>query len=111
MTTVFTAQDSTRVGYAKSILEAAGIVCFIQNEHTQTLGVSLLGYSHTPILDPALCVVDENRVEEAKALLQEHFGAAVGNDEWLCPACKESNPASFDLCWNCQTAKPLCPQS
>ncbi len=106
MTTVFTDQDCTRVGYARSILESAGIACFIQNENTQTLGVSLLGYSHTPILDPALCVVDETRVEEARTLLQQHFGIEAGNSEWLCPSCKESNPASFELCWNCQAAKP-----
>ncbi len=106
MTTVFTDQDSTRVGFARNILESAGIACFVRNENTQTLGVSLLGYSHAAILDPALCVVDDGSVEEARALLREHFGPEVEKTEWTCPACKESNPASFDLCWNCQTAQP-----
>ena len=106
MTTVFTDQDSTRVGFARNILESAGIACFVQNENTQTLGVSLLGYSHAAILDPALCVVDDGSVEEARTLLREHFGPEVEKAEWTCPACKESNPASFDLCWNCQTAQP-----
>src|SRR5206468_2815359 len=23
--------------------------------------------------------------------------------EWKCPACHESNPANFELCWNCGT--------
>jgi hypothetical protein len=105
MTPVFVDPDSTRVGFAKNILESAGIASFIQNENTRTLGPSIFGFSHTPLNDPRLCVVDEERAEEAVALLREHFGPAGNASEWLCPSCKESNPASFEVCWKCQAAK------
>jgi len=106
MKPVFVDTDSTRVGFAKNILESAGIACFVQNENTRTLGMSVMGFSHTPLNDPVLCVLSEDRIEEARNLLREHFGTAVDAGEWPCPACKESNPASFDLCWNCQATKP-----
>jgi len=106
MKPVFVDTDSTRVGFAKNILESAGIACFVQNESTPTLGMNVFGFSQTPLNDPVLHVMDEGRIEEARNLLREHFGTAVDAGEWPCPACKESNPASFDLCWNCQAAKP-----
>jgi len=104
MTAVFVDPDSTRVGFAKNILESAGIASFIQNENTRTLGPNIFGFSHTPLNDPLLCVVDEGRAEEAVALLREHFGPAANASEWVCPVCKESNPASFEVCWKCQAA-------
>ena len=106
MTPVFADPDSTRVGFAKNILEAAGIGSYIQNENSRALGTNFFGLSHTPSNDPLLCVVDETRAEEAKALLREHFGAAGNGSEWLCRECKESNPAAFEVCWKCQAAKP-----
>ena len=106
MTSVFTDQDSTRVGFARNILESAGIACFVQNENTQTLGVSLIGFSHAAILDPSLCIVDDERIDEARELLMEHFRPKVETGDWHCTSCNESVPASFDLCWNCQNAKP-----
>lgn len=107
MTPVFVDRDLTRVGFARNILESVGISCFMQNENTRSLGVSVLGFSNPALLDPALYVTDEAQVEKARELLREHFPAtAEGAAEWTCPACQESNPAAFDLCWKCQAAKP-----
>lgn len=107
MTPVFVDTDLTRVGFAKNILESAGISCFVQNENTRSLGVSIIGFSNPALLDPTVFVTDESQVEAAKELLREHFATAGGAAaEWTCPACKESNPPSFDECWKCQTAKP-----
>lgn len=107
MTPVFVDTDLTRVGFAKNILESAGISCFVQNENTRSLGVSVIGFSNPALLDPALFVTDDSQVEAARELLREHFSAASNvAAEWACPECKESNPSSFDECWKCQTAKP-----
>ena len=105
MKAVFVDPDSTRVGFARNILESAGIASFIQNENTRTLGPNLFGFSQTPLNDPRLCVVDEGRADEAVAILREHFAATVNSRDWLCTACKESNPASFEVCWKCQAVK------
>jgi hypothetical protein len=102
MTRVFVDQDLTRVAFARNLLEAEGIPCFIQNENTRTLGPSIAGYSYTQLLDPALCIVDESHLETAKKLIEEHFkNTQAEGPEWQCNGCKESNPASFDLCWSC----------
>jgi len=105
MKAVFVDPDSTRVGFARNILESAGIASFIQNENTRTLGPNLFGFSYTALNDPRLCVVDEGRADEAVAMSREHFGPAGNASEWLCNACKESNPASFEVCWKCQAVK------
>ncbi|MFO1483586.1 MAG: DUF2007 domain-containing protein [Verrucomicrobiaceae bacterium] len=105
MKPVFVDPDLTRVGFAKNILESGGIACFIQNENTRTLGPNLFGYSYTALLDPVLCVLDDRQVDLAKDLLHEHFGSTIAGGDWVCSSCKESNPASFELCWNCQAPK------
>lgn len=107
MTAVFVDKDLTRVGFAKDILESAGIHCFMQNENTRSLGVSVLGFSNPALLDPALYVTDDAQADAARELLKEHFATpAEDGAEWICPACKEANPAAFDLCWKCQSARP-----
>lgn len=106
MTPVFVDPDLARVGFAKNIVESAGISCFMQNENTRSLGVSVIGFSNPALLDPALYVTDDTQVEAARELLREHFAAAPSTAvEWTCPACKESNPASFEVCWKCQAAQ------
>jgi hypothetical protein len=102
MRDLLTSLDSTRLGYYRSILEEAGIAAFIRNETTaQLVNIFIMP------MQPTLCVVNDEDYEAAGALLRSHLASDVGAfAEWVCPGCKESNPASFDLCWHCQAAKP-----
>jgi len=102
MKQIFVDPDLTRVSFARNLLEAEGIACFIQNENTRTLGPSVAGYSYTQLLDPALCVLDETQWEKAAEIIQTHFkNSTADGPEWQCKGCQELNPAAFDLCWNC----------
>ncbi|WP_395746334.1 putative signal transducing protein [Prosthecobacter sp.] len=105
MRDLITSLDSARLGFYKSILDEAGIVSFIRNETTAQLTNIFIGP-----LQPTLCLVDEADFEQASALLRPHQMSDethfTAEEDWLCPACKESNPASFEVCWKCQTAKP-----
>lgn len=102
MRDLITSIDSTRLGFFKSILDEAEIPCFIRNETTAQLANIFIGP-----LQPTLCLLNDADYEEASALLREHQSPQVmSSEEWLCPACKESNPASFELCWKCQASKP-----
>lgn len=103
MKAVFVHPDSTMVGHRQSILESAGIDCFIQNEHTSaTFGAGALGLVKLPIFDPVLCIVDDTRYEEALALLRDAPGmASEARADWPCPKCGESVPGNFEACWNC----------
>lgn len=103
MRDLITSIDSTRLGFFKSILDEAEIACFIRNETTAQLTNIFIGP-----LQPTLCLVEDADFERASALLAPHQseGAASSAEDWLCRECKESNPASFEVCWKCQTAKP-----
>jgi hypothetical protein len=108
MKPIFTHHDPTVVGFKKSILEQAGVACFIQNENTSaSLGAGFLGLVQSPVFDPVLFVTDDARYEEALALLKSVAtpDPAVRPD-WRCPACGETVPGNFDTCWNCSQSAP-----
>lgn len=103
MRELYTSIDSSRIGFYKSVLDEAGIPCFIQNETTSQL-VNMLAM----VFQPTLCIINDEQYEQALALLRPLHDQAppLSEEEWTCPACKESNPATFDLCWKCQAARP-----
>src|SRR5262249_29258606 len=105
MKTVFVHPDPTVVGLKKSVLEEAGIDCFIQNENTSaTLGAGVMGLVQSPIFDPVLCIVDDSRYDEAVALLKTSAEPSlVVRADWRCPKCGEIVPGNFDTCWNCSS--------
>jgi hypothetical protein len=101
MRQVYSSQDSTQVGYYKSILDEAGIPSFIRNENSNNPEVSGAGFW------PALCVTEDAYYDEAIRLLKSRqVSDAARVDEWKCPTCSEINPPNFELCWNCNTLRP-----
>ena len=98
--------DPSVVGYHKSILEDAGIACFIRNEHSSAVfGAGALGLVQSPIFDPVLCIVDDDRYEEAVGLLKDVLiPENAERPDWVCPTCGETIPGSFEVCWNCPDA-------
>jgi hypothetical protein len=102
MKEVFSHPDPTVVGLKKSLLEEAGIDCFIRNEHSSaTFGAGALGLVQSPIFDPSLCIVDDSRYAEAMAALKT--AAKSDRADWRCPKCGETVPGKFETCWNCST--------
>jgi hypothetical protein len=101
MRQVYTSQDSTQVGYYKSILDEAGILSFIQNENNNNTAVAGAAFL------PSLCVVDDKDYERAVGILKsKQVMASRTGPEWTCPSCLEKNPANFDSCWNCDSLRP-----
>lgn len=101
MKELYTNMDSSRIGMYKSILDEAGIACYIQNENTAQL-VNMI----SPIFQPTLCILDDERYDEAVALLKPlNFNEAQDLADWNCAKCGESNPGSFEVCWNCESEK------
>jgi hypothetical protein len=108
MKEVFVHHDPTVVGFKKSLLDAASIDSFIRNENTSaTFGAGAFGSVQSPVFDPVLCIIDDQRYDEAMSLLKAatEAPASTGAD-WLCPKCGESVPTNFDACWNCSSTKP-----
>jgi len=102
MIELFRERDYTIVGYYQSLLEAEGIQTFVRNESLSSTEVSI------PTFCPALCIMNDEDHARALDILREHTlpeRTAVSPADWTCPACQESNPGNFDLCWSCETPR------
>jgi hypothetical protein len=96
---VYSARNPTQVGFYKQVLDDAGIPSFIRNENPPDPGV--------PIFDPTLCVINDGDYEQAIALIKaRHEEESQPRADWKCPSCSEINPGNFEICWQCQTARP-----
>ncbi|MGH9562568.1 MAG: DUF2007 domain-containing protein [Terracidiphilus sp.] len=99
MKEIFTHIDSARVGLFKSLLEEAGIGCFVRNE----ISTNMVTAVPIPALYPALCVVDDADFDRAVAILRDYQKVSLPlGGEWTCPHCQALVPASFDSCWKCE---------
>jgi hypothetical protein len=104
MKEVFVHPDSVRVGLCKSLLEQAGIACFIRNEHSHHAFTGI----PVPVFYPALCVNNDADLPAALALVKASQNAEeTEGSEWQCPTCGESVPPGFDICWNCEAGHPI----
>jgi len=102
MREVFVHQDSTRVGFFKSVLDEADIPNLIRNEFSNTL---LTGMP-SPIFFPALCVVHDADYDRALGLLREFADEPPSHSpDWCCPQCHAEVPGNFDSCWQCGLAR------
>ena len=101
MRQVYTSQDSSQVGYYKSILDEAGIASFIRNENSNNPEMAGADFF------PALCVIEDADYDKAIDLLKSlQTENPVHVEEWKCPSCSEINPPNFGSCWNCNTLQP-----
>ncbi len=98
MKEIFSNMDPSQVGLYKSMLDEAGIACFVRNDSTGSIAALPI-----PVFNPTLCVVDDVDYDRAKAVL-DSFRAPVSTAgaEWVCPQCGSKVPAGFDTCWNCE---------
>jgi hypothetical protein len=108
MRPVFVHSDPTVVGLKKSLLEGAGIDCFIQNENSSAnFGAGFFWAIQSPVFDPVLCIIDDSRFDEAMSLLETTPAPSVEEGaDWRCPKCDETIPGNFEMCWNCSEDKP-----
>ncbi|MEM9480584.1 MAG: DUF2007 domain-containing protein [Verrucomicrobiota bacterium] len=99
MKEVYSHYDFARVGYYKSILEEAGIQCFVRNQNAE-LG-PLGGVLSDSI--PSLCVMDPDNHRIAKQILSSHEfpeEEVVTIPAWTCN-CGADVPEGYDSCWSC----------
>ena len=96
-------RDPAVVGFHKSILESAGIACYVRNEHTSaSLGAGMFGMAQSHLFDPVLCIVDDDRFDDAVQLIGDTTNASnPAGVDWKCPKCSEMIPGCFETCWNC----------
>lgn len=88
-----------------ALLEQQRIPAMLLNENVAgTPGV--LPFNPGMTVDAEVWVLDAGLADRCARLIAEFqaAGSAPVNgpgDAWVCPACREENPAGFDLCWSC----------
>ena len=96
---VHTARNVVEAAHLRSVLEAAGIACFVRNE-----GLSG-AIGELPFVEcwPEVWVVHNRDVLEARGLIDSvvHATAAPPSDDWICRDCGERVEGQFDACWRC----------
>ena len=109
MKEVFSSASPASVALRKTVLENAGILCFVRNETSQQAiarGV-MLAFFPVPDFWPTLCVMNEEDFPAAMDVLRDvaDEGAAAW-PEWKCSRCGEMVPGHFTQCWNCDQKDP-----
>lgn len=82
------------------LLEDAGVLVHVKNEHTS----SLAGEIPFSQVFPEVWVADPND-PTAKAILTEHLerkSHSADGPGRRCSACGEESPSNFEVCWKCR---------
>ncbi|MEI9897448.1 MAG: DUF2007 domain-containing protein [Chthoniobacter sp.] len=109
MKEVFRASSPARVGLCQSVLENAGIPCFVRNETMQQAipGGLVVAFVPLPEFWPILCVLQDEDYPEAMELLHSARETPPPvSREWRCAACAEIVPGNFTSCWKCEAPQP-----
>ena len=82
------------------MLVQAGIRTRVFNQNA----AGALGELPVDAAQPQLWVEDDNRLDEARKLVESFQTADIRGYPWTCRECRESNPVTFETCWNCGLA-------
>lgn len=66
--------------------------------------VGALGELPVDAAQPQVWVEDDHRLDDARRLIESYQLANIRGAPWTCRECGESNPVTFETCWNCGLA-------
>jgi hypothetical protein len=99
MKKLYTHENRMIVFNLKNVLRAEGIETIVVNEFAAGGAGDLATFDTWP----ELWVEDDDKLEQAQAIVQGILTSRTAND-WICRVCQEPNDASFQYCWNCGQA-------
>ena len=99
MKKLYTHENRMIVFNLKNVLQAEGVDTIVVNEFAAGGAGDLATFDTWP----ELWVEDDDKLEQAQAILRGILNSSATND-WYCRACQEQNDASFQFCWNCGQA-------
>ena len=103
MEKVFTHENSLIVFNIKNVLEDHGIECLIKNEFSSG-GAGVLSPLETW---PEIWVDNKEQADSAEKIINDTMTDLSSGAEWICSLCKENNASQFNICWNCNSQKPV----
>jgi hypothetical protein len=100
MKLLYTAENRFLVSNIRNIVENAGIPLLLKNEFAGGAAGDLV-----PLETWMEVWVEDNDFDKANALINTSFSSKHDQD-WTCKQCAETNDASFEFCWQCQSEAP-----
>jgi hypothetical protein len=100
MKRVYSAFNLPEAQLMADMLQHAGIRVRVFNQNAS----GALGELPVDSAQPQVWVEDDHRLEEARRLIESFQVANIREAPWTCRECSESNPATFETCWNCGLA-------
>ena len=100
---VYSAPVLANVAVFQAALESHGISCEIRGAHLAGAAGGI-----PPVETwPALWMLDESKIEEARQIVQEALEPPKESASWTCPQCHEDVEGQFSECWNCGSERLL----
>ena len=98
MRKVFSSNELSETVLIRDALIHGGVTATIQNEYS--------GRSAVPEFRPPaeVWVTNDHDYDDARRIVVDALATIDGESDakpWVCSNCREENPQSFDLCWNC----------
>ncbi|HEX7236073.1 MAG TPA: DUF2007 domain-containing protein [Gammaproteobacteria bacterium] len=98
MRKVFSSNELSETVLIRDALLHRGVAATIQNEYS--------GRSAIPEFRPPaeVWVTDDHDYDDARRIVVDALAAIdskANAKPWICANCREENPQSFDICWNC----------
>lgn len=98
MRKVFSSNEPSETVLIRDALLHGGVAATIQNEYS--------GRTAVPEFRPPaeVWVTNDHDYDDARRIVVDALAtidAKADTAPWVCPNCREENPQSFDLCWNC----------
>jgi hypothetical protein len=102
----FRHHDRFHVYQVKSILDEAGIPCFVRNELVQ----GAIGEIPPMDSEPEIWLQDDEWQPKAQRILKRFYEdqAEISLDnknDWACLHCGQMNEYQFAICWQCQNPR------
>ena len=89
--------DRTHAYILRDILAMNGITAHVFNEHMS----SIVGDVPPEVALPQVWLDDDADHVRALNVLREYGVLRNRTGTLFCPACREENPATFEICWKC----------
>lgn len=100
MKRVYTAQSLIDGQLVVDLLAQAGVPSLMFNQNAQG------GLGDLPVTHPEVWVKRNFDAGKARRAIREFESRPLPASDKICRACRECNPATFDICWRCSAALP-----
>jgi hypothetical protein len=97
---IYKAANSYEAHFIKGLLKKYSI-------ESKLLGENLsIGIGELPVdVLQVDILVHKDQIEKSQNIISDYENNLLLNKNkeiWKCPSCKETNPSSFEICWNCK---------